>query len=129
MATETKIERPRMSVIEIMRTPEFQTLSEKQSIFVARYISGGFLTGRYDATDAAATAYRTKNPVVLGAELIGQSKIKRVLDLHFRRSGLESILTDLRRAAKKSAKRGITSETVRALAAFDKYVAKENSNG
>ena len=95
METETKIERPRLRLIDLMRTPEFQTLSEKQGIFVARYICGGILTGRYDATDAAKTAYGTKDPEVLGAELLGQKKIRLVLDLHFCRSEVESLLGEV----------------------------------
>jgi hypothetical protein len=136
MPTETKIEKRRLRLIDLMRTPEFQTLSEKQGIFVARYVSSGFLTGRYDASDAAKTAYRTKNPEVLGAELLGQKKIKRILDLHFGRTPMDSILADLEKAVKKSLRRGsksrpstITPETARALQLFEQYVAaKENSN-
>src|SRR5712691_2379300 len=106
MAFETQIEKPRMRLLDLMRTPEFQTHSEKQGIFVARYISGGFLTGRCDPTDAAKTAYKTKNPEVLGAELLGQKKIKRVLDIHFQRSEVESLLAEVRHLIKRSSRRG-----------------------
>src|SRR5712692_8136982 len=109
MAPETKTEPARVRLAELLRTPEFGLLSEKQQVFCAALIASGFLTGRYDATAAAATAYKTKNPEVLGAELLGQTKIKRVLDIHFQRSPMDSILADLAKAVKKSLRRGSKS--------------------
>lgn len=120
----------RVRLADLMKHEVFQCLTKKQQIFVAKLVALGLTTGNYDHVAAAAFAYRTKNPQVLGAELLGQAKIRRCLDVHFRRSNLESILDHLGRAAKKSVKRGegLSPETVKALAVFAQYVQKETSN-
>jgi len=116
MTDENKTEpRSPLRLADLMRTPEFMSLTERQQVFVARYVSGGFLNGRYNATDAAATAFRTRNPEVLGNELLGQTKIRAVLDLLFRRDPLESVLANLRYLLKRSNRRGANLYSLRPL--------------
>ena len=113
----------RIPLSDLMATPEFQSLTLKQQIFIARLVARGSQTGTYDPVDAATIAYQTKNAAIMGPELLGQTKIRRVLDIHFGRSPLDSILADLQRAAKKSANVGaLTPKTVRLLKKFEAYV-------
>jgi hypothetical protein len=130
---DTKSIGKHLRLAAILNTPEFAVLTEKQQIFVARYISGGLVFNRYDAADAAAAAYRTPNAAVLGAELLGQKKIKRVLDLHFRRSEFEVLLADLRRLLKRSERRGSNTSSLvpdlqRVLELLERHITRENAD-
>jgi hypothetical protein len=109
---------------ELMATPEFCALTEKQKGFCARYCSVGIQTGRYSATEAAAVTYATKHPQNLGAGLLRQRKIRKVLDIHFRTSPLDAILINLETCARRSAKlgMGLSSKCKRALLAFHAHV-------
>lgn len=115
-----------ISLEAIMVTPEYQTLSPVRRRFVVRYIEQGTTTGVYDAVDAVkyAIGSHIKHIEIRAYQLLRNKAVRQVLDIHFRRSGLESILADLKRAAKKSVKLklGLTPETAHALIAFEKYV-------
>ena len=124
---EIQSDRPRMGLTTLMRTPEFADLTGSQKVFVARLISLGIASGKYNATSAADFAYKTRFPASMGSQLLRQKKIRRVMDLHFGRSGLESILADLQAAAAKSKKAGLlTRRVVRLLGVFEKYTQQES---
>jgi hypothetical protein len=137
MATDNQIVNPkRVRIADLMRLPDFAELTDKQQAFCALYVSSGFLTGKYDAGEAAAKVYRTKDAksaAALGAELLGQSKIRRLLDAHFGKSALDSMLSDLQKAVKRSVRRGskkfvmITPEVAQALLLFDKYTSAKGN--
>jgi hypothetical protein len=88
-------------------------------------------TGIYDAVAAVQFAYakngvEVKNANIRAYQILRSNRIRKILDLHFKRSGLEHTLNQLRRCADKSAKLGVLSpETKRALAVFAKYVTQE----
>lgn len=113
----------RVRLADLIQRREFQCLTSKQQAFLSRYISSGLLTGCYDATAAVASVYRTtpKNAVVMSYEILGNRKIKAVMDLHFRRSELDSIMDDLGRAARLSIARdlknggSLTIATIKAI--------------
>jgi hypothetical protein len=126
----------RVRIAELMRLPDFALLTDKQQSFCALYVSSGFLTGAYDAADAAARIYKTKDArsaAALGAELLGQRKIRTVLDAHFGRSALDSILSDFQKAVKRSLRRGnrkfivLTPELGRALELFEQYISTKGN--
>lgn len=98
----------RTPIAEILVSKDFQTLTQKQQTFCALLISLGQATGNYDVEKAASIAYGTKNGQILGAELMRQSKIRRVLDLHFGVSPKDAMLADLHRAIKRSMRKGKT---------------------
>ena len=78
-------------------------------------------------------AYKTsvKTATIFSYELMGNRRIKRVLDLHFRRTEFESILEDLGRAVRLSIerdmKRGgtLSVATVDALKFYEKYAGRK----
>jgi len=108
MASHTPIgERVRLA--DLIQRQEFQCLTSKQQAFLSRYISSGLLTGCYDAAAAVSSVYRTtpKNAVVMGHEILGNRRIKRVLDLHFCRNEIDSLMDDLGRAARLSISRDL----------------------
>jgi len=114
---------PRLSISQVMALPEYLQLTMKQRCFVMKWIGSG------DATLAASLSYATKHAAILGAELLRQTKIRRVLDLWARRSDLDQILDNLRRASKKAArKRELTPEVEKALLAFAELVEKDKAH-
>jgi hypothetical protein len=126
----------RVRLADLMRLPAFSELTDKQQAFCALYVASGFITGKYDAADAAGRVYKTKDEKsagALGAELLGQRKIRTVLDAHFGRSALDAIVVDLQRAVKRGLRRGakkfqvITPEVAQALLLFEKYVAAKGN--
>jgi hypothetical protein len=138
LALDNQIVTPkRLRLADLLRLPEFATLTPKQQAFVALYVASGFLTDTYDATAAVQKVYRTKDEKsagALGAELLGQRKIRTVLDAHFGRNALDALLTDLQKAVKRSLRRSnkkfivLTPELARALEIFEQYVtAKGNT--
>jgi len=126
----------KVRLADLLRLPDFQTLTDKQQSWCALYCASGFLTGRYDAGDCATKIYKTKNAAsaaALGAQLLGQRKIRTVLDLHFGRNALDGLLADLKRAVKRGLRRGnkkfvvITPEVASALLIFEAYVSAEGN--
>jgi hypothetical protein len=126
----------RVRIADLLRLPEFALLTDKQAAFTALYVSSGFLTGKYDAADAAARVYKTKDEksaAALGAELLGQRKIRTVLDAHFGRNALDALLTDLQKAIKRGLRKGnkkfqvITPEVAQALLLFEKYITAKGN--
>ena len=99
----------RVRLADLIQRREFQCLTPKQQAFLSRYISSGLLTGCYDASAATAAVYRTtpKNATIMSYEILGNRKIKAVIDLHFRRSEFDSIMDDLARAARLSIARDL----------------------
>jgi hypothetical protein len=120
-----------LSLEAVITTPEFLALNPAMRKFVVRYIDQGLADGTYDAVAALKHAYGShiKRVDIRAYQILRNKKVKKVLDIHFRRSGLESILADLKRAARKSVKLklGLTPETVKALAAFEAFVAAKGT--
>jgi hypothetical protein len=119
----------RMEISELVKRAEFQILTIKQQTFVRAYVESGMTTGTYDALSAVQSAYEVaaKNAVILSYELLGNRRIKAVLNLHFGRTEFDSILTDLERALsktlKKDAKAGSLSvATSKALEFYERHV-------
>jgi hypothetical protein len=108
MASHTPMS-DRLRLTDLMQRQEFQRLTPKQQAFVAKVVSLGVTTGSYDAVTAAQTVYHTtpKNAVVMSYELLGNRKIKAVLDAHFGRTEYESIMDDLARATRTSMARDL----------------------
>ena len=133
MLTETKTCRDKfMRLDEVAALPEFAKLNPSQRKFVIDHVGAGLVSGTYDAVSAVRFAYgqEIKNPQIRAHQILNNRHVRRVLNLHFRRSDLEILLSDLKRAAQKSARLGVglTPETTKALHAFEEYVARENSN-
>jgi hypothetical protein len=114
-----------ISLEELTLTPEFLVLSQKQKLFVTAFLLLN------DASRAAQVAYKSPNSAILGAALLKQKKIKRVLDVHFGRSKMDSLLEDLHRVIKHSlrrgSKKGVTPELAAALAFYEKHSAAKRT--
>ena len=84
-------------------------------------------TGRYDAVDACKLAYKTVRYAELRAyQLLGNKRLRRILDIHFQRSAMDSLLADLHRVIKRSLRRGskqpgVNPDLTAALAFFEKH--------
>jgi hypothetical protein len=121
-----------LTLKQVARLPEFQQLSERQQIFVSRYLSGVAVTGRYDAGDAASVAYRVKpeNAHVMGWEILGGKRVKKVIDLAFGRSPMDRLLEDLhvmiKRSLRRDARNGglANADTTRAIEFYEKHSGK-----
>jgi hypothetical protein len=104
----------------LMLDPTFLVLTPRQRLFIA-----ALLCLDYNASAAAKIAYKSDNAAILGAALLKQGKVKRVLDIHFGRSKMDSLLEDLHRVIKHSlrrgSKRGVTPELAAALAFYEKH--------
>jgi len=121
----------RMGITELMALEAFQVLTEKQRTFVVRYIASGTTTGTYDSLRAVHDAYGAdvKNASVLSSQLLGQKKIKRVLDLHFGRtepSPYDSMMMELTKALRRSIKHdkktgSLSTATMRAMDFFEAH--------
>jgi len=127
--TESVIER--MELSELVTRAEFQILTPKQQTFVRSYIESGLSTGTYDALAATQAAYEvtSKNAVSMSYEVLGNKKIKAVLNLHFGRTQFDSILTDLEGVLSKTLKRdakmgGLSVATSKALEFYERHVQK-----
>ena len=109
MATNNIPMAQRLPLAELMQMREFQILTPKQRSWVSKYVTSGSVTGFYDPVAATADVYRTtpKTAVIYSYELLGNRRIKRVLDLHFRRTELDSLMDDLGRAARLSIARDL----------------------
>jgi hypothetical protein len=117
-----------LALTATIMTPEYLALNLRQKTFVVHYVDSGLSDGVYDAVAALRIAYGPdiKRADIRAYQILRNKKVKKVLDLHFRRSGLESILVDLKRAARQSVrlKLGLTPATVKALAAFEAYISE-----
>jgi hypothetical protein len=104
MTTETHL---RLKLWDVLSVPEFAQLTERQQIFLARYLSGGAVNGTFDPADAAKTGYRVapENAAVLAYEVLGGKRVKRILDLAFGRSPMDRLLEDLHTVIKRSLRR------------------------
>ncbi len=125
-----------MSLEAVALTPEYRTLNHSQQLFVLSYVNKGLVEGVYDAVAAMKASYgpNIKTPKIRAYQILNNRHVRRVLDLHFHRSELDILLSDLRRATDKSLRlKMLTPEAVRALAAFEKFVKenaeKENADG
>jgi len=99
-----------LSVSELMATPEFKKLTERQASFVLKYLVSGKRTGVGDAIGAAAVAYKTKDSKSARAfsyELLGSKNIRAVLDVYYGRpplDPLDGLVIVLRQHLKRSEK-------------------------
>jgi hypothetical protein len=129
VASAAQIEQPKlMPLEEIAQHPEWCLLSDKQRMFCISFIESGLSTGFYDAETAARMAYDVKSygpsARVLGNQLLTHIKIKKIIDLHFGRTPdpLNEILSDLRKAIRKSLKTGtISVATQKAIEFYEKH--------
>jgi hypothetical protein len=120
---------------EIMELPEWRILTEAQQIFLSRYVSVGMTTGRYDAVEACKIAYKnTKYAELRAYQLLGNKRLRKIIDAHFQRSAMDSMLADLHSVIKRSLRRGskvrgANPDLTAALAFFEKHSGqKEHSN-
>jgi hypothetical protein len=124
---ETSKTRKRLA--EVMATPEFQMLTEKQQAFCAKYLSGGLLD-HYDAEAAVRAVYAVaspKNAKILSYELLANPKIKKVLDLHFNRTEPDVFLAELEQTIRRS--KGIAKVKAQELYARMKFgVSADDEN-
>jgi hypothetical protein len=132
MNTEARMPRtnqrsPRLPLAELATHPEWSALTVKQRMFLSSYIQSGLDTGIYDAEFAVRSSYNVdeKNAVILSYELLANSKIRRVLDLHFGRTEFDSVLADLAKIIKKSLRRdsktGLSDATITAIKFYEKH--------
>lgn len=114
---------PRMSLAELETRPEWQVLTAKQILFLKSYIQSGLDTGNYDAVFAVKSAYdAAKNAEILSYELLANPKIRRVVDIHFGRTEMDSVRADLLRAIKKSLRKtGLSDATVTAIKFYENH--------
>jgi hypothetical protein len=103
----------RLQLSELMCTPEWMMLTEKQKVFCSTLISTGLSTGTYDSLAAALEAYdihtdpntgakSMKNAQIISCQLQGNKRVKALLDLHFGRSPVDSLLSDAVSAVQQS---------------------------
>jgi hypothetical protein len=117
-----------LNLPSLTETPEFLKLSPLQRRFVVFYAAHGLETGEYNALLAVRDAIGESKPnlQVRASQLLNNSRVRRVLDLHFKRSELQVLLDSIPRAAKKSNKLGLLSPAVgKALIAFEKFVQEQ----
>jgi hypothetical protein len=123
----------RRKISDVLRLPEFAQLTERQQIFLARYLSGGAVNGTFDPADAALTAYKVapENATVMAYEILGSKRVKRVLDLAFGRDPMDRLLEDLHVMIKRSLRRdarngGLANpDTTRAIEFFEKHAGRK----
>ena len=115
---------------EIMSTPDWRVLTEQQQTFLASYIAVGMRTGIYSAVKACEIAYpkckNTSTADIRDHQLSGNKRLRKILDLHLRRTAMDSLLEDLHIAIKKSIRRdnkasGLSPDTTRAIESFEKH--------
>jgi hypothetical protein len=114
-----------MNVQLLVETDAFKKLSPLARRFVVDYVAMGLDSGTYDAVAATRFALGQNKPniQVRAHQMMSNQRIRHVLDLHFRRSELEVLLSAIQRAAKKSDKLGLLYPAVaKALIVFAKYV-------
>jgi hypothetical protein len=127
----TEQSKNRLSLTAIMALPEWQLLTSQQQTFLGKFLASGLSTGEYNALSAVKTAYRVseKNAPSLASHLLGQRKVRRLLDLHFGRSPVDSMLEDLEKSIQKSLrtdrKNGrLRTSTVKAASLLVRYAKK-----
>ncbi len=114
----------------IMGLPEWRVLTERQRNFLGKYIAEGMTTGRYDAVEACKIAYpNTKYAELRAYQLLGNKRLRRVLDIHFQRSAMDSLLADLHRVIKRSLRRGskqprVNPDLTTAIQFFEKHAGQ-----
>src|ERR1039458_9934435 len=91
------------SLVELMETPAYQNLvNDAQRFFILKYIGGGLATGTYDAVAATRLAYpKCKTPKILSYQLMSKRCMRKVLALHWHRSAMDEVLSDLQRLIKQ----------------------------
>lgn len=117
-----------MPLEQLVQLPEFNRLNQKQQTWIVFYVGRGIATGTYNALTATMFAYNpSKHVEVRAHQLLAKRRIRAVLDLHFRHTELDKILSDLRLAVNKSlrTKAGLSPEISSALLAFESYVATQ----
>lgn len=91
----------RIKLDDLVLTPEYQRLTQKQRLWIATYIAGGMLDGNYDPIAATRTAYECKTPEVariMSYSVMMNMRIIEVLNRHFNKAPIEEFLTLLDRA-------------------------------
>jgi hypothetical protein len=94
-----------LSLTELMKSPEWAKLNDRQAAFCAKYLVSLKRIGVGDAVGAAQVAYKTKDSksaTAFSYELLGSKRIRAVLDLASGHTALDGLVADLRRLIKKS---------------------------
>jgi hypothetical protein len=102
MTTQTQ---ERLSLADLTLTSEYKLLTIRQQTFVSEYIRSGVESGTYDTLFAVTRSYRPKNAEVasvMAAQVMGNSKVKDVLDLHFGRTEKDAFLRELKKTIQHS---------------------------
>jgi hypothetical protein len=112
--------------IKIQHGTEWFACSKQQQIFLLEYISGGIITGEYDAESAARLAYPNVKEIGIWANrLLVNKKVSRIVALHQGLSEAEVLLADVRSLITKSRRAG--APWMKVAAALEALVAKEKS--
>lgn len=93
--------RRKLTLDEVMETPEYRALTPKQQLFVATYVEGGLATGTYDRLDATRKAYVCKDEEsvrVMSYAMMGNIRVIEALNRHFNTEPIEEFLQEVSRA-------------------------------
>lgn len=93
--------RKKLTLDELMDTPEYRALTPKQQLFVATYVEGGLATGTYDRIDATRKAYVCKDEEsvrVMSYAMMGNIRVIEALNRHFNTEPIEEFLQEVSRA-------------------------------
>jgi threonine synthase len=124
----------RHSLDEVLASPDFQLLTQKQKAFVTRYLVRGMSTGTYDPADAARVAYQVsaKNTASLAVQILNHRVVKRILDFYFGRDPetIDSVLPLLLRTIRKSLRHDLkdghlTVATIKAVEFYEKRTGEK----
>ncbi len=123
------VEENRLHFSAIQSSVEFMALTERQQVWVLKYLADGMTTGRYDAAAATMAAYNPKDmktAAVMGWQMLNRRHVKKVLDLHFKISPMGSLLIALEKAIHKSLRRDGTPTvaTQRAIEFYERAMRK-----
>jgi hypothetical protein len=95
----------RIALEDLVQTSQFKLLTPQQQDFVTAYVKSGVDSGTYDGLGACTAAYKPASLKIAGvmvAQIMGNSKVKKVLDLHFGRTPQEAFLLELEKTIQHS---------------------------
>lgn len=95
----------RIGLDDLIQTSQFRVLTPQQQDFVIAYVKSGVESGTYDGLAACTAAYKpasTKIAGVMVAQIMGNPKVKKVLDLQVGRTPREAFLLELEKTIQHS---------------------------